>query len=93
MKDCENCAHKQCCYILAKGIFCEEEVKERQIDCPYMPIIVKCRDCYFYNEICEYCIVNSNLSYGDLCYEGNDFYFYVDADDYCSRARRKEEEE
>lgn len=53
--------------------------------------LIRCRDCYFYNHVCEYCIVNSRLSYDDYL-DDKEFYFFVDADDYCSKAERKEEE-
>lgn len=58
----------------------------------YKQELIRCRDCYFYNQICEYCIVNSKLSYDDYL-DDKDFYFYVDADDYCSKAERKDAEE
>ena len=76
MKDCDNCVHKDCCYILAKGIFCEEEVKERQIDCPYMPIIVKCKNCR-HREEDHHCWALGLLTRDD---------------DFCSFAERKDKE-
>lgn len=50
--------------------------------------LIRCRDCEAYNHIGKYCMLNSAS-----IDEDDRVYFYVDDDDYCSFAKRKEDEE
>lgn len=53
--------------------------------------IIRCKDCIFYDNICGYCNAHSRISNRYLFSDGTEFYLNVEADDYCSKSKRKDD--